>query len=182
MNIVQAPSNVLSQKAQRIGKIDKDVLKLIEDMKYTLIHATDPEGIGLAAPQVGKSIQLFIVKEDQNAPFFVFINPLLTPLSEQKKTMKKKEHEKDNKLEGCLSLKDIWGTVERSQKVHISWTDEQNTHHEQEFTGFFATILQHEYDHLQGILFPRRVLEQKGQLYKSHKDKTGHEVFDPLEI
>jgi peptide deformylase len=184
--VVQAPDEVLSAKAKSVvlknGKVDEETLHLIEDMKETLVAQTDPEGIGLAAPQVGKSVQIFIVKPDEDAPFDIFINPQIT-LSKEKEIVKRKNKSKEReKLEGCLSLKVIWGTVKRAKKVHASWIDENGVEHKATFSGFYATILQHEFDHLQGILFPRRVLEQKGQLYKSHKDEEGKDVFEPVEI
>ena len=185
MKIVQAPSEVLSTKAKRVGKIDKELLDLIAEMKYTVVHATDPEGVGLAAPQVGKSLQLFIIKENKELPYFVFINPEVTLLESDKHespTKKKQKEDEDHRLEGCLSLKDIWGTVQRAPKVKIVYTDETGTNYDQIFDGFFATIIQHEYDHLQGILFPKRTLEQKGNLYKSHKNPDGKEVFDPIDL
>ena len=182
LDVVQAPNEVLSAKAKRVEKVNKDVLTLIENMKETLVAQTDPEGIGLAAPQVGESVQIFIVKYDEQAPFEVYINPKLTLGKEKavaKRVNKSKEREK---LEGCLSLKIIWGTVKRSKKVHMEWMDEKAMTHKATFSGFYATILQHEYDHLHGILFPRRVLEQNGQLYKSHKDSEGKDVFDPIDL
>lgn len=186
MKIVQAPNEVLSTKAKPVGKIDKSLLDLITDMKYTVVHATDPEGVGLAAPQVGKSLQLFIIKESKEAPYFVFINPEVILLegttSAVKPHVRKKENEEDHRLEGCLSLKDIWGTVKRAQKVHVIYTDETGTKHDETYSGFFATIIQHESDHLQGILFPKRTLEQNGNLYKSRKKADGKEVFDPIDL
>lgn len=182
LDVVQAPHEVLSAKAKKVEKIDDAILKFIEDMKGTLVAQKDPEGIGLAAPQVGRSVQIFIVKPDGEAPFDVYINPVLEIMPEKPERPVKKKKEERQKLEGCLSLKVIWGTVKRAKKVKLTWTDEKGKSHEAYFSGFYATILQHEYDHLQGILFPRRVLEQKGQLYKSHKDKEGHDVFDPVEI
>ncbi len=183
MKLVQAPNPVLSSKARSINKIDKTLLDLIDDMKYTLLHASDPEGIGLAATQIGKSIQLFIIKEDKESPFFVFINPKVI-LLEADKPFKHTHSEKDDdhRLEGCLSLKDICGTVMRAPKVQITYMDEKGTMHNKPFEGFFATIIQHEYDHLQGILFPKRTLEQGGHLYKSHKDEKGKEIFDPIDL
>lgn len=179
MKIVQAPDSVLSVQAKPIKKIDKEITTLIENMKTTLVGASDPEGVGLAAPQIGQSLQLFLIKEDRDAPFSVFINPkvklVYTPSSHKSK--------KDRtKLEGCLSLKDIWGTVERAPKAEVEYMDELGKTHTKTFSGFFATIIQHEYDHLQGILFPRRVLEQNGKMYKSHKDKNGEDVFDLIEL
>ncbi len=182
LDVVQAPNHVLSAIAKPIDKIDAEILKLIEDMKETLVAQTDPEGIGLAAPQVGKSLQLFIVKQDPEDPFDIYINPTLTLGVEKAITKRKDKEEERAKLEGCLSLKVIWGEVERAKKVHLEWMDEKGAIHKATFHGFYATILQHEYDHLQGILFPRRVLEQQGQLYKSHKGKDGKDVFDPVDL
>lgn len=181
LDIVQAPNAVLAAKAKHIEKIDKTIEKLIKDMEETLVAQKDPEGIGLAAPQVGKSLQLFIVKYDEDAPFDVYINPKLELVPDKAKAKKKTKEDRE-KLEGCLSLKVIWGTVKRNSRVHMEWMDEEGKEHKATFSGFYATILQHEYDHLQGILFPKRVLEQKGQLYKSRKDKEGNDVFDPVEI
>jgi peptide deformylase len=180
MKIVQAPEPVLSHKTKSIGKITPEILKLIEDMKDTLVNTTDPEGVGLAAPQVGKSLQLFIIKPETKSPFTVFINPEIVHIEKVKHT--KIKSDEDQKLEGCLSLKNIWGVVERAPKVTMKYMDEKGEKHEQTFDGFFATILQHEYDHLQGFLFPKRVLEQKGKLYKSHKDEKGEEVFEEINI
>lgn len=179
MKIVQAPDPVLSSQAKPVKKLDKEIVSLIKDMKATLLSASDPEGVGLAAPQVGESLQLFLIKEDKDAPFSVFINPKVTFI-EAKVTHKSKKDR--TKLEGCLSLKDIWGTVERAPKVEVEYIDEAGQTHHKTFSGFFATIIQHEYDHLQGVLFPRRVLEQNGKLYKSHKDKDGEDVFDLIEL
>lgn len=186
LDVVQAPNEVLSAKAKPVvfknGKLSKETAQLIKDMEETLVYQKDPEGIGLAAPQVGKSLQLFIIKYDENSPFDVYINPKLTLGQEKGITKRTNKSEERAKLEGCLSLKVIWGEVERAKKVHLEWTDEMGKKHKATCKGFYATILQHEYDHLQGILFPRRVLEQKGQLYKSHKGKDGKDVFDPIEI
>ncbi len=183
MQIIQAPDKVLSEKAKAIaiksGKIDSTALDLIEKMKITLVEQKDPEGIGLAAPQVGKSLQLFIIKETKESPFFVFINPEIKLLGQRKTTTMPK---KNPRLEGCLSLKDIWGTVKRAPRVTITYFDEKGEKHVETHKGFFATIIQHEYDHLQGVLFPKRTLEQQGQLYHSRKDENGEEVFDPIKV
>ncbi len=186
LKIVQAPEEVLNQKAKKITKIDKSILDLIKEMTVTLETATDPEGIGLAAPQIGKSLQLFIIKESKKAPLHVFINPMLTTsknigmTNEIEKKDKKKEA--DVKLEGCLSLQDIWGVVKRYKEVTVTYLDETGKEHTKTFDGFFATIIQHEYDHLQGILFPRRVIEQKSVLYKSSVNKKGEMEFEEIDL
>ena len=203
LNIVTAPSTVLSQKAKKVNKVDKTILRLIEEMKKTLLSARDPVGVGLAAPQVGKSLQIFIAKPTNSSSIFVFINPVIKgfhnilaektqPAKQSEKTRiakaksdlakEKAGIDKNVQLEGCLSLKDIWGEVKRQSGVILSYQDEKGKSHSQNFSGFMATIIQHEYDHLNGILFPKRVLEQKGQLYKSRKDEKGEDVFEEIEL
>jgi peptide deformylase len=179
MKIVQAPDIVLSTPAKPIKKIDKEILALIAAMKHTLITASDPEGVGLAAPQVGKSLQLFITKPARNSDFTIFINPKITLMESPTQRTDKKGN---SRLEGCLSIKDVWGTVKRTAKVEITFMDETGMTQTKVFSGFPATIIQHEKDHLDGILFPKRVLEQNGKLYKSHKDEHGDEVYDLIEL
>jgi peptide deformylase len=182
--IVQAPKPVLASVANPIQKIDKTITALIKEMTESLLHAKDPEGVGLAAPQVGKSLQLFIIKESRKDPLLVFINPeLIIPKGE--KLASNDESDKEHhevKLEGCLSLQDIWGIVHRYPKVEVAYMNEKGEKRRDVFDGFMATIIQHEFDHLQGILFPRRVLEQKGQLYKSVKNKKGEMEFEEISV
>lgn len=181
--IVKAPNEVLSAQAKTIEKIDKYILQLIEDMKETLLNTHDPEGVGLAAPQVGKSLQLFIAKPSPKAPFLVCINPKIVSESETMQELGRPKRSKaPAKLEGCLSLQDVWGTVRRHKTITLSYQDEIGKTHTKTFTGFLATIIQHETDHLHGILFPRRVFEQSGKLYKSKKDKKNEDVFEEIEL
>lgn len=192
LSIVQAPQSVLSEKAKPIKKVDKTIRDLIADMTFTLENTRDPEGVGLAAPQVGVSLQLFIIKQSPKAPLYVFINPTIKSLTydeakkQEKPTVrrhtKSPKKKKEVKLEGCLSLKDIWGIVERAPAVTLSYQDESGAKHEKTFTGFLATIIQHECDHLQGVLFPKRVLEQNQKLYKSVEDADGETVFEEMSI
>ncbi len=180
MEIVKAPNPVLSQKAKPITSITKQILDLIADMKETLVSAKDPEGVGLAAPQVGKSLQLFIMQPTLNGPISVFINPKVELIGEVKETKTSKKN--NEQLEGCLSLQNVWGTVRRAPKVSIQWVDETGTEYHKTFSSFPATVIQHEVDHLNGILFPKRVLEQHGKLYKSKKDKQGKDIFEELDL
>src|SRR5260221_14279816 len=97
LDVVQAPDEVLADKAKLIEKIHAGTFQLIEDMKETLVAQTHPEGIGLAAPQVGRSLQLFIVKYDDESPFDVYINPVLELCKDKevaKRVNKTKEREK----------------------------------------------------------------------------------------
>lgn len=182
LKIVQAPNSTLSAKAKPIAKIDKSIHALIKEMEETLAAAKDPEGVGLAAPQVGKSLQLFVVKEGKNQPFLIFINPRLSLPEGAHLPSHAETKDKDVKLEGCLSLQDIWGIVDRYDQVNLSYLDETGKKHSETFTGFLATIIQHECDHLEGILFPRRVLEQQNNLYKSVTNKKGEVEFEEITL
>lgn len=186
LKIVTAPIPVLSSISKPISKVNSSVIDIIAEMKKTLAQTTDPKGVGLAAPQVGKSLRIFIARPTDKSKILVFINPEITKQSSEKdyvKRPKKDVSEKaSKKLEGCLSLPSIWGPVLRAQSLTITFLDEYGSHHEQKFKGFMATIIQHEMDHLDGILFPKRVLEQKGTLYKSRKNKKGEDEFEEIEI
>lgn len=186
LKIVTAPNSVLSEKAKPVSKIDKDTLRLIKGMKETLASTKDPEGVGLAAPQVGKSLQIFIVQPTKKSKVDVFINPVIQTLSKTKQfrppAQTSTKASKQTKLEGCLSLLNIWGEVKRHSSLVLSYLDEKGHLHTNTFDGLLATIIQHEYDHLQGILFPKKVLEQKGDLYKSHKNEKNEDVFDKIEL
>jgi len=196
LKIVTAPNPALSNTAKPVSKVNFNVQELVEEMKKTLAKTTDPKGVGLAAPQVGKSVRIFIAKPTDKSKIMVFINPQITQKSSkvgyvkrpaspklQRGEPKKDTSEKaSKKLEGCLSLPAIWGPVLRPSSLTLSYLDENGKHHKQKFSNFLATVVQHEMDHLNGILFSKRVLEQKGSLYKSHKNEKGEDVFEAIEI
>lgn len=196
LKIISAQNPVLSQSAKKIPKVNREILKIIAEMEKSLLSAKEPEGVGLAAPQVGKSLSLFITKPTPKSPISVFINPKiiqktkishLTVGNDRVNKLNKTMGEKSlTKLEGCLSLPNIWGEVKREPIIKLQYqliTDNygliSKTHM---FSGLMATIVQHEMDHLQGILFPKRVLEQKGTLYKSRKNEKGEDEFEEIEI
>jgi peptide deformylase len=179
MLIVKAPSPVLSAKAEQVTKVDRAILNLIREMEQTLNEASDPIGVGLAAPQIGRSLSIFIAKPTVKSPISVFINPKIT---DQTPIQAEKDGKKSHKLEGCLSLVNIWGEVERSPEITLEYLDESGKFHKRKFTGFMATVIQHEIDHLNGILFPKRVLEQSGTLYQSSKNEKGEDEFEELGI
>lgn len=185
LKIVQAPDPVLAQTAKPVTTIDKAITNLLKEMDSSLANASDPEGIGLAAPQVGKSLQIFIIRQTPHSPLLTFINPQIEEFleaEEQSGDEQKTKRRKNVQLEGCLSLKDIWGVVKRHYGVLLSYQDETGAKHKKKFEGFLATIIQHEYDHLQGTLFTKRVLEQSNKLYKSYKNKKGETEFEEIEL
>lgn len=181
--IISAPNEVLSQiaKTYDFQKNDQGLTSLLSQMEEALLSANDPKGVGLAAPQIGKSLAIFISKPTDKAKISVFINPEIIESGQSTKP-EAKSKKQVRKLEGCLSLPNIWGEVKRSPIVTISYLDKNGVKKPKKFTGFMATIVQHEIDHLHGILFPRRVLEQKGKLYKSSKNEKGEDEFEELSI
>ncbi len=202
MKVVQAPAEVLNQVAKRVTFKEAGLKKLLLDMEETLLKHEDPPGVGLAAPQVGVSLRIFVARigfsqmKDEDLPGHVevFINPEILKVSGD--SSKSKEGRKT--AEGCLSLKDYYGDVNRGTKVKIKYENVdlnqlrsensgvriQNLVKEKEkiYEDLEARIMQHEMDHLEGRLFTMRVLEQGEELYRVEKDKKGREVFVPVEI
>lgn len=183
MGIVKVPDSVLNERAKPVQKADKTLIKIIEAMKKTLLSTRDPIGVGLAAPQIGKSLRIFITKPWEKSPISVFINSEIVWQSPDKTTG---VPQRKNKFEGCLSIPDIWGMVHRAKKIKLRYqlptTNYQLQTHTRTFSGFLATIIQHEMDHLNGMLFTQRVLEQKEKLYKLVKNKNGEETFKEIKI
>lgn len=162
--IVKIPNKVLNTKTKPVKKFDGKIQKLIEDMEETLISQTDPEGVGLAATQVGLSISLFIMKPSKTAPSRAFVNPQIKEVvSEGEEKAGKKDK---SSLEGCLSIDRIWSPIRRPQKVLLAYQDQEGNNKEEWFEGFDAVIVQHEVDHLEGILFTQRALEQNKKIFK----------------
>ena len=137
---------VLKKRAKEIEQGSAKVKTISDDMFETM-HAAS--GIGLAAPQIGKSIRMFILDssplEDEEIKDFkqVFINPVIDDQWGEKWTFD----------EGCLSIPNIREDVDRNDYLHITYFDEKWEKHEEEYHGMIARIIQHEYDHINGILF-----------------------------
>jgi peptide deformylase len=154
--IVAYGDPVLKKEAEEIDEKYPDLSKLISDMFDTMYHA---KGVGLAAPQIGRSIRLFIVdgspfadeEDDEVDPRAegienfkkVFINPIIEEETGEKWAFQ----------EGCLSIPKIRENVFRQEKVLITYFDENWEFREETYDGYAARIIQHEYDHIEGILF-----------------------------
>lgn len=149
------PEEIKSSETQKIIKQMIDILDKLEGI-----------GVGLAAPQIGKNKSVFIVKlhltskkgsktdkkpEKRDKKYLVVINPKIINLSGQEKTLE----------EGCLSVEKYFGKVKRYDKVFIKATDENGKEFEYSATGVAAQIIQHEMDHLSGILFLDKAKELK---------------------
>ncbi|MEN9303676.1 MAG: hypothetical protein RL264_2105 [Bacteroidota bacterium] len=165
--IVAYGDPVLKKVAENIDASYPELSNLVADMFETMYHA---KGVGLAAPQIGRSIRLFVV---DGAPFAdeegeepdpkakgienfkkVFLNPTIIEESGQKWAFQ----------EGCLSIPGVREKVYRHEKVTINYFDENWKENTETFDGYAARIIQHEYDHLEGILFTELVTPLKKKL------------------
>lgn len=178
-SIIKVPNSILTTPAAPVTSFDKRLGKLIAEMKATLKATNNPKGVGLAAPQIGEPWRVFLTRPAEKSPIRMFINP---EIIERSSGLTDGVPERGNKLEGCLSIPKIWGKVKRAIRIKIRYCDEKGAVHEEEFDGFLATIIQHETDHVNGILYTQRVLEQKGKLYQAAKDKDDKEVLEEIKI
>ena len=154
---------VLRQEAEDIEKDYPDLQTLIKDMFETMSHA---DGIGLAAPQIGKSIAVIVIDASVLAEDFpecadskmVLINPQLDIIEDQ---------EPVSRAEGCLSLPGLSENVKRYEHIVLNWLDENFEEHEQEFRGFMARVIQHEFDHLLGTVYTDRIAPIRKQMIRN---------------
>jgi peptide deformylase len=155
---------ILREETKPVGEITDDVRRLVKDMFETMYLA---KGIGLAAPQVGRTERLAVVDVDE-APM-VIINPEI--IERDSKTTKAEE--------GCLSIPDVYGDVERPARVRVRATDLEGQTFEIEAGELFGRCLQHEIDHLHGRLFVdyMSVLKRRSAMAKWSKEKDKYPGF-----
>ena len=143
LDIIKLPDKRLRLVSEPVKRVDAGIRKLADDMFETMYKAP---GIGLAAIQVGVPKRLVVMdlskKEDAHEPQ-VFVNPEVTWRSDEKSTRE----------EGCLSIPEYYEEVERPAQVKVKYLDLDGKAHEVEADGLFATCLQHEIDHINGVLF-----------------------------
>ncbi|MGP1384472.1 MAG: peptide deformylase [Thainema sp.] len=138
---------VLRQPAKRVSKIDDELRTLVRDMLQTMYSA---DGIGLAAPQVGVQKQLIVIDcepDDPLNPPLVLINP----------SIKKSSQELCTGQEGCLSIPGVYLDVVRPETIVVSYKDENGRPQKIKASGLLARVIQHEMDHLTGVMFVDRV-------------------------
>lgn len=139
LEIVKAGDPVLKQKAVEIKKVDKKLRILLDNMAETMYAA---DGVGLAAPQVGRSIRCVVIDVGDDNGLLELIDPVIT---------EREGSEIDS--EGCLSVPNVFGDVERAAKVVVEYTNRWNKRKRLAAGGLLARCIQHELDHLEGILF-----------------------------
>ena len=169
LNLVYAPSKILEKKTEEVKFIDKSVKSLVNNMFETMYKYN---GVGLAAPQVNQSLQVFVMdcsnKDTEYNPT-VLINPKII-----KQSNTYKEYE-----EGCLSFPDHFIKVSRPESLNVNFIDLDGNKKEKFFNGFEAVCVQHEIDHLLGTLFTsylsrlkRQIILKKMQKFKKNLNKS----------
>jgi peptide deformylase len=169
--IITAPDPRLKLKAKPVKAVDAEVRRLMDDMLETMYAAP---GIGLAAPQVGVARRVLVVDaagEDQKPRPMKIANPEILWRSEELATYN----------EGCLSLPEHYADVSRPAKIRLRYVDYQNELREVEIEGLLATCIQHEMDHLEGVLFVDHISALKRgiilrKLAKLKRQKAGEPV------
>lgn len=154
---------VLKKKAKEI-ETDTDLTELLANMYETMYNAA---GVGLAAPQIGKSLRLFIIDaepmDEENLKGFkkVFINP--TKIEEDGSPWMYEE--------GCLSIPDVREQISRPEMITLKYFDEDWKEHTETFTGLAARVIQHEYDHIEGVLFTDKLSSIRKRLLRGRLNK-----------
>ena len=180
-DIVTTPNEILNKKTQKVGNIDDEIVNIAKDLIDTVKVAEEPEGAGLAATQIGVSKRMCVVRNFFEDPLnpnevkshdIILINPKITHYST----------EKEIDWEGCLSVPDVYGLVERAEKIKVTAKDLEGNILKIKAEGFFARTIQHEVDHLDGILFTSKiegdtVLTQKqfDEMLEKNKDNDVYE-------
>ncbi len=164
-HITHYPAAVLKKAAEPVREIDDSIRRLVERMTDILI---EQNGVGLAAPQVGVSLRLFIVSLDVSREHVkVFINPTVTPHGDL-----------EDKEEGCLSVPGVYTKIRRYKKATVTATDLEGRQFTEEAEDLYARCLQHEYDHIEGTVIVNRMgqaarIAHRRQLKKLTQENGG---------
>jgi peptide deformylase len=159
--IVRYPHPLLKKLCRRVDHIDRSIIDLVEDLLDTMHEG--PGSVGVAAPQIGVTMRVCVVdvsknrqgRENNHGPLCM-INPEITLRSSTVAVMR----------EGCMSVPDYTGDVERATEVTVNFTDPDGGQREINASGFEAVAIQHEMDHLDGILFLDRIISIKTGLFR----------------
>jgi peptide deformylase len=143
LEIVKHPSEVLEQECEKVVTFDKKLIKLLDNMYDTMLQA---DGVGLAAPQIGIAQQIAVVDVEDRHGRIDLINPVILESKGEQVG-----------AEGCLSFPGLYGEVKRANYVKVRAQNRRGKEFTLEATGFLARALQHEIDHLHGVLFTEKV-------------------------
>jgi len=165
--ITHYPAKVLAGRAKPVEEINDNIRQLVEKMTELML---EHKGVGLAAPQAGVGLRLFIISLDMNKESVkVFINPTVTPISGEK------GGGLDSMEEGCLSVPDVSTKIRRHKRCKVTATDLDGNEFTEEAEGLYAKALQHEFDHIEGMTIVNRMgsaarIVHRKQLKKLEKE------------
>ncbi len=163
IKIIKKGNKILSQKTEEVASTDiksAEIQNIVKKLKQAI--AENEEAVAVAAPQIGKSLRIFVVSEYVFSPenkekkkndydYLVFINPKILKKSREQKVL----------TEGCLSTENIYGTIKRSEKIKVEAYDENGKKFTKSGKGLFSQVIQHEMDHLEGVLFTDKAINIK---------------------
>src|SRR3990167_3643322 len=161
--ILKTPDNLLRQRSEEVVSFDKSLDGLVSDLTETLISQIDPVGLGLSAVQIGVLKRVFVARVKNRIRHFV--NPKILKFSKNEITY----------LEGCFSVPEFYGHVIRPAEIDLEAQDKHGKKTQGHYRGLPSRIIQHEIDHLDGVLFTDHVHAQNGKIFKIEKDKGGKE-------
>ena len=156
--ITHYPAEVLGKRAEPVEKIDDEIRRLVDRMIDVMV---EKKGVGLAAPQVGVPLRLFIISLDGGREDVkVFINPTVAPVGDLGEIE-----------EGCLSVPGIYTKIRRYKKCRVTATDLDGNEFSDEGEGLYARALQHEYDHIEGVTIVNRMTQVARIAHRKHLKK-----------
>jgi len=184
MKIITIPHSNLRIQAQSVTQVDRKLQHFISDLEMTLAKKKNPKGVGLAAPQVNMKWRIFSTQlpratQDVQSVLQTYINPRITDHSEGHSYGGDK---KEPTLEGCLSIPGFYGPVPRWEWLDLMYDFIDGNELKSasgHFTDFEARVIQHEYDHLEGILFIDHVIAYNLPLYKEDSETEKLEELEP---
>lgn len=163
--IIPDENEALRKKSHDVKTFDKNLDKLVTNLADSLEAQKDPPGLGLSAPQIGVLKRVFVARVKNRIRGFV--NPHIVKMSKKEVTI----------LEGCLSVPELYGHVIRPAELDLMSQNKQGRKTTAHYKGLVARVIQHEVDHLDGILFIDHVHHQNGKMFKTKKNKDGKEIF-----
>lgn len=163
--VLTIPNEKLRKTSKEVTAFDRNLENLIEDLTDTLEAQTDPPGLGISAPQIGILKRVFVARIRNKIRGFV--NPKIIKFSQKEITI----------LEGCLSIPELYGHVIRPRELDLESQNKKGKKTTAHYKGLTSRIIQHEIDHLNGVLFIDHVHAQNGKMFKVTKDKKGNDQF-----
>jgi len=177
--IITVPNPLLRQKSEPVNNL-QEAKKIIDQLQETLVKKEGTvAGVGLAAVQIGLLKRVFLAYSKASKKFLAFINPEIIWYS---KKQTNSFRDSKSRFEGCLSVPNKWSAIHRARKIKVAYQTQTGQKLTRTFSNQLATVIQHEYDHLNGILFIDRALEQGEKIYELAKDEKGKEYLREIKL